>query len=70
MREKRKSEKHYKSIELQEEEDGRKLLWLDVTGLDDNIYTQSCIIHDGTRYSSVPSAIVSLLAVKKYLREN
>lgn len=70
MRKKRKSEKHYKSIEQQEEEDGRKLLWLDAADLDDNIYTQSCIIHDGTRYTSVSSAIVSLLAVKEYLQES
>lgn len=65
IKEKREPRKWYKSIEEQEEEDGSKLLWIDIGDLDKILYTQSDLIVNGVKYSSVPSATVSLLMLKE-----
>ena len=61
-----KDGKRYKSIEDQKEEDGKRLLWIDIDELDNITYLQSAMIVNGRRISSVPSATVSLIAFKQY----
>ena len=65
---KEKAAKNKRSIEEEEKEDGRKLIWLDADRLDEYLYLQTDIVVRGERHSCVPSATVSLLMLRDFLK--
>ena len=65
---KEKAAKNKRSIEEEEKEDGRKLIWLDADRLDEYLYLQTDIVVRGERHPSVPSATVSLLMLRDFLK--
>ena len=70
MKEKHENKKFIKSKEEREEEDGTKLLWIDVDKIRDTLFLQKEFYYEGKRIKSVPSATVSLILLDKALHDD